>query len=326
MDQPQQDSLALGIDVGGTKIKAALVDSRGQIVESNRQPTNADQGPDRGVETIVRSARKLLESASTPVETVGVGIAGQVNKTEGILLSSPNLKWEDVPLKRQMEGQLGLPVSIANDATAATWGEWQHGAARDQDDFLCIFLGTGVGTGVVTSGRMLEASHGPASELGHVPLVFNGRECSCPHRGCLEAYTGGWAIAERAREKVEQDSAAGKLLVSLAGTREEITAKHLAQAFRQNDPLACQLVEETGQYLGAAMVGMVNTFNPCLLVFGGGVSEGLPELLALVEETVRRHAFSAFVQDFGVTQAALGTDAGVVGAAALGRAQREQAD
>ena len=248
-----------------------------------------------------------------------MGIAGQIDRRKGVLLTSPNLHWRNVELKAPLEAALGLDVLVTNDVAAATWGEWKFGAGRGEDDLVCVFVGTGVGAGVVTDGRILEGSGTSASELGHVPLVFDGRDCSCRHRGCLEAYVGGWAIAERAREKVRQDFAAGNTLVSLAGSKDEITAKHVSDAFREKDPLAIELVKETGRYLSAASVGMVNTFNPSVLVLGGGVVEGLPELAGDVGEAVRVHAFSAFTERFRVAPAQLGGDAGVIGAAALAR-------
>jgi len=311
--------LAVGIDVGGTKIETALVDGDGQVVDSERQPTEPDKGPDLVIQNIVATVKTLLARASGSVSAVGLGIAGQINTSKGVLLASPNLEWRDVALKSPLENALDLSVFVTNDVSAATWGERQFGAGRGESDLICVFVGTGVGAGVVAGGRMLEGPQGSATELGHIPLVFDGRKCSCRHRGCLEAYVGGWAIAERAQDAVKQDSAAGKLLLSLAGSTDEITAKHVSNAFAENDPLAKHLVDETRRYLSAAAVGMVNMFNPSLLVFGGGVIEGLPELIDDLEQTVREHAFTAFVSNFKVSYAALGGDAGVIGAAALAR-------
>ncbi|MEZ6097759.1 MAG: ROK family protein [Pirellulaceae bacterium] len=314
--------LVIGIDVGGTKIETALVDESGQVVHSERQPTESERGPDAVIQQIVATVQKLLDRTSCElVSTLGIGIAGQIDKSKGVLVASPNLEWRHVPLKGPLEEALGMNVFVTNDVDAAAFGEWQFGAGRGVRDLFCVFVGTGVGAGVISGGRMLTESKSPAWELGHVPLVFAGRACSCRHRGCLEAYAGGWAIAERAQEQAQQDLRAAEALLSLAGSIDKISAQHVSEAFHRNDPLAKRLVEETGNYLAAAVVGMVNTFNPSLLVLGGGVIEGLPQLVEKVEETVRNHAFSAFVEDFRVRRAELGGDAGVIGGAAWARAE-----
>jgi glucokinase len=321
LKEHESGSLAVGVDVGGTKIKTALVDRRGNVVDSQRQSTDPEGGPDPVIREIVATVKKLVSRVQGPVTTFGLGIAGQINSSEGVLLASPNLGWHDVKLKAPFEDALDMNVFVTNDVAAAAWGEWRYGAGRGESDLICVFVGTGVGAGVITEGRLLRSSLGSASELGHVPLVFEGRKCSCRHRGCLEAYVGGWAIAERAREMVEKDAGAGQKLLSLAGETGEITARHVTEAFRQDDPLARRIIEETGRYLSAAAVGMVNAFHPSLLVFGGGVIEAVPELTGTVEKVVRDHALGPFVTHLEVTHALLGEDAGIVGAAAMARAQ-----
>ncbi|MFQ5987783.1 MAG: ROK family protein, partial [Dehalococcoidia bacterium] len=186
-------------------------------------------------------------------------------------------------------------------------------------DLVVLFVGTGIGGGVVSGGRILEGCNNTLGELGHVTLVADGRKCRCPNLGCLEAYAGGWAIAERAREAVSANPGEGEALMSLAGNVGNITAATVSQASRQNDPLAKRLVEETGQYLGAGVVGIVNAFNPCLLVLGGGVIEGLPELINMVEEVTRKCALKPNLEKLKIVKAALGGKAGVIGAAALAR-------
>ncbi len=315
----RDNELTVGVDVGGTKIKTALVDRRGEIFHAERRSTEAARGADHVIRDIVEAVRKLLDGAPGRVTSMGLGIAGQIDQTNGIVVESPNLEWRNVELKAPLQDALGLDVFVTNDLSAAAWGEHRFGAGRGETDLICIFVGTGLGAGVITAGRLLEGSNGSASELGHVPIVCNGRECSCGNRGCLEAYVGGWAIAARAREAAQQEPGEAKTLLALAGDADSITAKHVTDAFHRKDPLARRLVEETRDYLSAAVVGMVNTFNPSLIIFGGGVVDGLPELTETVDEVVRARAFTAFTQTFRVTFAELGNNAGVAGAAALGR-------
>ena len=216
-----------------------------------------------------------------------------------------------------------MPVVVTNDVNAAMWGEWSFGSGKGVDDLVVLFVGTGVGGGVVSGGQILTGCNNTAGELGHITLVDGGRSCHCPNKGCLEAYIGGWAIAERAQEAVRTDPEEGKYLISLAGNVEEISAKIVSQAYRRGDTLAEKLIEETGQYLAAGMVSIVNAFNPCLVVLGGGVIEGVPELVPIVDTIVRKRALKASVEKLKIVKAALGGKAGVVGAAALAQTKIE---
>lgn len=165
----------------------------------------------------------------------------------------------------------------------------------------------------------MEGCKNAAGELGHITIVAGGRTCRCPNRGCLEAYSGGWAIAERAQEAVHADPQAGQRLVALAGSIQQVSAITVAQAYASGDPLACHLVEETAKYLAAGVVSIVNAFNPCLLVLGGGVIQGLPQYVTMIEPMVRANALEAAAEGLRIVTAALGGKAGVIGAAALAR-------
>jgi len=310
--------VTIGVDLGGTKVETALVDAAGRIVVSRRQPTNPEKGPDAVITDIVACVEACLGEAGKTTQGLGVGVAGQLDRT-GTLRFSPNLGWRNVPLKVKLEDALDIPVVINNDVRAATWGEWRHGAGWGVDDMVCLFVGTGIGGGVISGGQLLSGCSNTAAELGHMTIVADGRRCHCPNRGCLEAYAGGWAIAERAQEAVHANPQAGQRLVALAGGVQQISAATVTQACREGDPLACRLVEETAQYLAAGVVGIVNAFNPCLLVLGGGVIQGRPEYVSEVERLVRENALQTAVEGLRIVMAALGDKAGVIGAAALAR-------
>jgi len=322
MNSKANELLTLGVDLGGTKVESALVNARGRILTSHRHPTHSEKGAERIIDDVVACVTQCLNKGKKRAQALGIGIAAQVN-LEGVIHASPNLGWENVPLKTILEEKLKLPVVVTNDVRAAAWGEWQFGAGKSVDDLVVLFVGTGIGGSVVSSGCMLEGCNNTAGELGHTTLIVEGRNCHCPNKGCLEAYAGGWAIAERAQEAVQNDPEAGENLISLAGSVENITAACVTQAYHEGDSLAFQLVRETAQYLSAGMVGIVNVFNPCLLVLGGGVIEGLPELIKMVETPVKKRALKAAVENLRVVKAALGNKAGIVGAAALARVQIE---
>lgn len=310
--------LAIGIDLGGTKIQAAVVGPDGRVISSDRQDTDVQGGPSKVVDGVVALIHTRWQPDLSGIRTVGVGVAGQVDTRSGLVRSAPNLKWRDFPLGERLERALGVPVVVQNDVRAATWGEWRHGAGRGIDDLIVLFVGTGVGGGVVSGGRLLTGDSGLAGELGHVTIVAGGRPCSCPNRGCLEAYVGGWAIAKRAREAIRETPEAGGTLLGRAGAGPSgVTAQAVAQAAGDGDPLALGLIAETGRYLGAGVVGLVHAFNPRRLVLGGGVIEGSPCLLDAVESAVRTRAIPVFAETLDVRRAELAEDAGVIGAASL---------
>lgn len=312
--------LALGIDLGGTKVELALVDLDGRLSASHRRMTDSEGGPERVIEDVVAAARDLLARTEGTVGGVGVGVAGQVDGRAGVVRTAPNLQgWRDVPLAGSLERALGLPVAITNDVNATTLAEHAFGAGRGVDDLVVLFVGTGVGGGVVANGRLVEGAGGYAGELGHMTIVVDGRPCSCRNRGCFEAYCGGWAIAERAREAVDAAPEAGQALLGLAGGRNGITAATVDRAATQGDPLARRLVEETAHYLGAGLVGIVHAFNPRRVVLGGGVLAGMPDLIAAAAAEVRERAMEVFLEGLEIVPAGLGVEAGVVGAGLLAR-------
>ena len=225
MRSSMKELITLGVDIGGTKIETALVDSSGAILASHYRLIDPSGSPARTISDIVDSAQICFEKTGKKASAIGVGVAGQIDKTNGIVRRSPNLPdWRDVELGAELQARLGIPVSINNDVRVITWGEWQHGAGRGVTDLVCLFVGTGVGGGVVSGNRLLEGYTNTAGELGHLTIVAGGRQCHCPNRGCLEAYCGGWAIAERAREAVKASPLKGKMLQELAGMFKEITS------------------------------------------------------------------------------------------------------
>ena len=309
--------LAVGVDLGGTKVEVALVDSEGRVIASVRHPTGTDRTPAELVELIGACIGQVrAPAAGVPVTGIGLGVAGQVDSRRGVVLASPNLNWAGVALGPELRGVTGLPVLVTNDVRAATWGEWLYGAGRGVRDLVAVWVGTGVGGGIVSGGRILTGCAGLAGEFGHTRVSRRGPRCRCGGRGCLEAYAGGWAIARQAREAVARNSQAGAALLRLAGEAGAISAAHLSAAARAGDPLARRLLARVAEALAVGLTSVVNLINPCLVVLGGGVVEGLPELVGWVDRGLRRRALPA-AAGVKVTRTVLGPHAGVVGAAAL---------
>jgi len=319
---PPGTGLTLGVDLGGTKIQAAVVDRDGRVVATHRTETDVDGGPSKAVADIVLCVNACVPDLSG-IGAVGVGVAGQIDAATGIVRSAPNLGWHDFPLADQLEQVLGVPVVVENDVRAITWGVWRHGAGRGIDNLIVLFVGTGVGGGIVSGGQLLTGDRGVAGELGHATLIADGRLCSCGRRGCIEAYTGGLAIAARAREAIDANPDAGRGMLDAAG-KGDVTAAVVSQAAADGDRLAAALMKETGEYLGSAVVGLVHALNPRRIVLGGGVVDGNPFLVDAVASAVQADAIPIFADRLDVTGSELGSQAGVIGSASLARRRLEE--
>jgi glucokinase len=313
--------LALGVDVGGTKTEIILAGRGGRKVAEHRIPTEPEHGAFATFTRAARAARDAFGGALREAATVGVSVAGQVGP-RGVLLGAPSLGWTGAAIGRLAIEAFGLPAVVVNDVRAATWAEWRLGGGRGVRDLLVLFVGTGVGGGAVIGGRLLEGAGGVAGELGHVTVVAGGRQCRCRNRGCLEAYCGGWAIEERAREAALAHRKAGEALIRQAGgSADAITGESIAAALRSGDALARTLIDETGDVLGAGLVGLVNALNPRRVILGGGVMEGFPELIERARAAVSAHALPAAVDKIDIITAALHDDAPALGAADLALAR-----
>ncbi len=322
----KKGSLTLGVDIGGTKAKVALVDDKGRIVASYTYPTAPERGPERVVSELISSIKHRLGRSSSKAWAIGIGIAGQVEPERGVLVFAPNLGWENVPIKDMVREGLKIPVEVTNDVRAATFGEWLLGAGRGYQNMACLFVGTGIGGGMVLEGNLVRGCSNTAGEFGHMVIVADGRKCRCRRQGCLEAYAGGWAIAKRAMELIRDDPKRGEILLEIAGSLESITAASVAEAYRKGDRLAIEVIDEAIHHLASGIAGIVNAFNPCLVILGGGVVEGLPVMVARVEEEVRTMVLSATLSRLKFAKAALGSDAGVIGASMLPRKGWEGGD
>ena len=314
----QKKRWAVGVDLGGTKVEVSHVDSTGRVRRRLRLRTGLDQDLAAIRAEIITAVKEVVVSAGSRPAGVGVGVAGQVDPDQGVVRFAPNLPgWQNVPLQEDLKKKLGLPVVVTNDVRAATWGEWLHGAGKGCQDLVCLFVGTGIGGGIVSGGRILSGCSNTAGELGHITVDLNGPFCNCGNRGCLEAHAGGRAIARQAREAISAAPAAGAFLLKrVNGRLENITAKTIAEAAHLHDPLALQLVDRVTEALIAGSASLIHAFNPCRLVLGGGVIRGFPELIARIDRSIRKRTLKAASKPLEVLPARL-KNAGVVGAAAL---------
>ncbi len=317
--RPSTRDPMIGIDVGGSRARIALVDA-GQVIASRGLDTGRERAASDVCDALAAAARALLEETGARVTGVGVGVAGQVDPATGVVQFAPNLDWHDFPLADCLRKSLGLTITVLNDVQAAAYGEARYGAARGENDAIALFVGTGVGGGIIIGGELVRGCAGSAGEIGHMPIELEGAPCRCRRRGCLEAYIGGWAIARRVRAATEaRPRQAARLLELAHGKSEALTAEVVAHAASDRDPLALEIVRDTAFALAAGIAAIANIFNPCVLVLGGSIIEGTPSLAKLAEEFARERILPVALRSLRVRRAQLDSLAGTIGAAAWAR-------
>jgi|YNPNPStandDraft_1061719.scaffolds.fasta_scaffold08762_5 glucokinase len=308
----------LGIDLGATKIEMVLMDHDLKVKGRVRTETPTSLGPERVRARILEKARDLLREAQAPPRAVGVGVAGQVEAGSGCVIFGPNLGWKNVPLGEWLREDLGSEVLVTNDVRAATYGEWKLGSGKGYENLVCLFLGTGIGGGIVSQSRLLTGFSNCAGELGHIIVRLDGPPCDCGARGCLEAMAGGKALARKAKALVNAYPASGRRIVEIAGGDPNgITMEAIVGAFREGNRLATLLVDEMKEALAAGLVSIVHAINPELVILGGGVLDGLPELVEEMERRVRGQAMEAASSKLKIVRSTLGSLAGAMGAGAM---------
>lgn len=310
--------LTVGVDVGGTKISAGVVDGGGTVLASTRRSSPAG---DRSaiVATIADAVTELR--ASYTVEAVGVGAAGLVDSARSTVLFAPNLAWRDEPLRVDLEAKLDLPVVIENDANAAAWGEFTFGAGADVDDFVLVTVGTGVGGGVVLDGALHRGAFGVAAEIGHIRMVPGGLVCGCGNRGCWEQYASGTALVRETRELVASGSWSGRALLERAGGEvAKIDGPLITTAAQEGDAFSIEQMAVVGRWLGEGIATLTAVLDPAMVVIGGGVSAAGDLLLKPARASFRANLTGrGHRPELKIRAAKLGNTAGMIGAADLAR-------
>jgi glucokinase len=312
-------TLAIGVDIGGTKIAAGLVSEAGEIVESSEEPTPDDATK---IPAIVADLVGRLTGDEKPVG-VGIGAAGFVGEDRATVRFAPNIAWAEEPLAKHVRALVDLPIVVENDANAAAWGEFRFGAGEDTDDLLLITLGTGIGGGIVHRGQLFRGGFGVAAEIGHMRVVPDGILCGCGQHGCYEQYGSGSALVRAARERVaNQDPAAGAIARLADGDPGRITGPALTQLAREGDPLAVDLLIDLGRWVGEGAAVLATILDPSVIAIGGGVAAAGDLLLTSVVEAFESHLPArAHRPEASLRLATLGNSAGIIGAADLARVE-----
>lgn len=309
----------LSVDLGGTKTIVAVVLPTGKIISRRYYLTLADEGT-RAVLNRLSSAinQSIAQARLKNTELIGIGIAaaGILDTRKGIVTTSPNLPgWHNVQLRDVIAARSGLATYLINDASAAALGEHRFGAGRGFDNLLYLTVSTGIGGGIIINGELYSGADGCAGELGHMTIEADGPQCHCGNFGCLEAMASGWAIAKEAVTRINQGEKSS--IIELVDSRlENITAETVAAAARGGDRLACDIVTKAANYLGIGLANLVNIFNTELIVIGGGLSKMGNMLLRPARKVIEERAFRLPAQSVRIVRAQLGSNAGIIGAAA----------
>jgi glucokinase len=306
---------ALAIDLGGTELRAAVVEATGRVAAFAATPTDAQAGP----QVVIAQMEALIDQvrAETPeaqIVGLGVGAPGPLDPDAGVVVDAPTLLgWRDVPLAAILSERLGVPVKLENDANAAALGEWRFGAGQGTQSMVFITVSTGIGGGVIVDGHLLHGRRGLAGEIGHMTISDKPELCPCGGVGCWEAFASGTALAREATKLVAAGSAPEVGRLAGGGP---VTGRHVAEAAQKGDVPALRLLDDEARWLGIGLTNLLHLYSPERLILGGGVGSLLPLMQETIDRTIRERAMSAF-RGVPVVAAALGRNAGLVGAASL---------
>ncbi len=325
MQETKEQGLpVLAVDLGGTKIVAAIISNRGHVTAKEYSLTLATEGPQPVIQRILSAVDRLLSQSNIGLSQLGsisIAAAGAIDSEKGQVTSSPNLPgWHNIPLRDIIKGRYGIGVFIVNDASAAALGEHRLGAGRGANNLIYLTVSTGIGGGIIIGGELYTGSSGCAGEIGHMTIEANGPGCNCGNIGCLEVLASGTAVAKEAIERISQGEESS-LTEIVGGKLENITAEKVAIVAQRGDLLALDVISKAATYLGVGMVNLVNIFNPEMIIVGGGMSKMGDLLLEPARQVVRERAFPLCAQAVRIVTAQLGDDAGIVGAAVFARQQ-----
>jgi glucokinase len=308
--------MRIGIDIGGTKILVGVIDETGNIIHKTKIPTDAKNSymcVRDDVANVMDDVLKECGISRNDIERIGIASAGQIDKRTHNILFSPNLGWHNVPLKQDIEKIFGIETFIENDVNAATYGEWKFGLNGVPDDVVGVFVGTGIGGGLIINRKLYRGFTNVGGELGHITLNPYGYRCNCGNTGCFEAYCGGSYIIERVRKQIK-DGYKGKIWDIIDGNVDTLHAGHIEDACLSGDEYCEYAWREVIEYMGAAMASIANLLNPEVIILGGGVVYGTRYFVDDVKGVMEKRAMPASIRGLKIEKAKLGEDSAIAGA------------
>ena len=316
----------IGVDFGGTKILAGVFDAKFECIGRARVSTKADRGTEEVIGRIARCVREAVDECDldlNQIKIIGIGAPGAVDSESGKVIFAPNLGWNDVPLKKELEKLLERPVFLENDCNVCTLGVYEVELKAKPRDVVGIFLGTGIGGGLILEGKLYSGFNRTAGEIGHMVLEVSGPKCGCGNKGCFEALASRTAIFRKIKEAVKEGQKT--LLTEMLGPElEDLRSGDLRKAIKRGDKFVEHIVEEAAEYTGIAVSNLINILNPEVVVMGGGLMEQLEdEMLAIIVETAMDYAMPGTTKGIEIIATRLGDDAGITGGAVLARKRAE---
>lgn len=319
----------IGVDMGGTKILSAVIDAGGNILGTAKVPTKADKGASEVIDRIASCVQKAVDKSGVTADSIqalGIGAPGPLDPATGVVIFAPNLGWRDVPLKTELETRTGFPTYVDNDVNVGTLGEHVFGAGQGVENVVGIFVGTGIGGGIILQGELFHGASKTAGEIGHIVVKANGPRCGCGTRGCLEALASRTAMAKQFRRAIEKKGQKSIVSELTNGDLKSIKSGVLAKAVRLNDKLTLKVIKKATKYLGVGIGSIVNFLNPEMIVLGGGVVEALDDtFLDNIRTAAEKYSLPNTLNGVQIVSAKLGDDAGILGAAALARQRLQTA-
>lgn len=319
--------LILGVDLGGTKTLVGVLDSQHRVLGRGKLPTPSRQGGDAIVEVIAQAAQMALQAAHKTIDDVnliGIGAPGPLDCENGVILFSANMDVVNYPIVARIEERLGRPASLQNDVRSGCYAEWKLGAGKGMDNLLGAFVGTGLGGCLIINGQMITGKNGNAGELGHIKAKPDGRQCGCGLHGCLEIYASKTGLARRF-DKAKKNGIASQLFRMWSGSEQKLKSRYLAECFKAGDILVISELQRAAHYLGGSLGGLVNLLAPDAIILGGGLSLALGEpWLNWVRQAAKEHILVFPKSGEVILPAALGDDAGIIGAALLAQEKRQE--
>jgi glucokinase len=312
----------LGIDLGGTKVLAAVLDGNAQIIAHARAKTRGWRDDEQVFATITRVGHRAIEKAGIDqdqIAAVGIGAPGPIDFDTGYIIETANLKFKNFPLGPRVAEEFGCPTVVENDVNAGVYGEFRAGAAQGASDVLGVFVGTGIGGGLILNGALYRGFSKSAGEVGHIIVKAGGPRCGCGNRGCLEAVASRTAITRDIRKAIKRGYR-GAISKSLSKETDQLSGKDLKIAYDSGDELVKKIIHRAARFIGAGVGSLLNLLGLEMVVLGGGVVEAFgDDFLHRIERAAKDTAFEINSKDVKITRAALGDDAGVIGSAMLAR-------
>ncbi len=310
---------SIGIDLGGTKILAGIVNTEtGEVIAHAKKRTKvqAHKGSDILIKRVIKTIETALEEAQISIdeiEKIGIGVPGQVDRENGILISAPNLYTYDLDFKTVLGEHFGIDVKVSNDVDVATIGEHKFGAGKNYDNAVCVFVGTGVGAGIIINNEIWTGATGTAGEIGHIVVASGGRPCACGASGCLEAYASRTAIEKKILGRLKKGHASS-IEVGEDGV---IRSKSIKEAVEAKDELVLSALDEAAEYLSCGLASVINFFNPKVIIMGGGLVEAVDYFYKLTVKKTKAKALPVPAQQIEIIKTELGDFSGIIGAAML---------